>query len=743
MLAHPKLLVSLLTCLLCTGALRAGPTVSFRNEVMAVLSKAGCNMGTCHGNQNGKNGFKLSLRGQDPAFDLASLTRDTLARRTNPHQPAQSLLLLKATGQAPHEGGKRFAVDSPEYQILSRWIEGGLRDDAGSVPRLTGLSVSPSTKVLLAPADSVKLEVSARFSDGSTRDVTGLACFDLSGPIAVEPGGVVRRSPDAHPGVVEGVVLVRYLHRQAPAQLAFVPERAGFTWKPVPENNYVDRHVFAKLKMLRTQPAELCSDSEFLRRAYLDTIGLLPTPEETRAFLADTQADKRAKLIDTLLARPEFADFWALKWADLLRVEEKTLDFKGVQAFHHWLRDSIAAGKPLNELARAVLSAQGNTYAHPPAGFYRALRQPDVRAETAAQVFLGVRLQCAKCHNHPFDRWTQDDYHGLTAFFARIQYRVLSNNRADRLDTHEFDGEQVVYQDRDSEWLHPRDGEAVAPKFLLEDKGQAPRGDRLELFADWVAEPKNPLFARAQANRIWFHLMGRGIVEPNDDFRASNPPVNGPLLDELARDLRAHRFDLRHLVRTIMQSRTYQLSSIPNESNREDESNFSHAQVRPLQAEQVLDAISSVTGVSVKFNGYPLGTRATQLPGVGSVSRRGPDATPGEKFLKLFGKPDRQLSCECARGSDTTLGQAFQLISGELPNELLREPDNRIGQLLRARQTNAQLVAEFYAAALSRLPSEREAKAAVAYLDRARDRRAALEDLVWGLLNSKEFLLRR
>jgi hypothetical protein len=650
---------------------------------------------------------------------------------------------LKATGQAPHEGGKRFAVAAPEYRILSRWIEAGLRDDVATAPRLTGLTVSPASKVLIAPADSAQLEVTARFSDGSTRNVTGLASFDISGSIVVERRGNVRRSEDAHPGVVEGVVLVRYLHRQSPAQLAFVPERPGFAWKPVPENNYVDRHVFAKLKMLRTQPAELCGDSEFLRRAYLDAIGLLPTAKETRAFLADTRADKRARLIDELLARPEFADFWALKWADLLRVEEKTLDFKGVQAFHHWIRDSIAAGKPLNELAREVLSAQGNTYAHPPAGFYRALRQPDARAETAAQVFLGVRLQCAKCHNHPFDRWTQDDYHGLTAFFARIQYRVLTNNRADRLDSHEFDGEQVVYQDRDGEWLHPRHGAAVLPKFLLEDKGRAASDDRLKLFADWVAEPSNPLFARAQANRIWFHLLGRGIVEPNDDFRASNPPANAPLLDELARDLREHRFDLRHLVRTIMLSRTYQLSASPGSTNREDETNFSRALVRPLQAEQLLDAIARVTGVPVKFNGYPLGTRATQLPGVGSVNRRGPEATAGEKFLKLFGKPDRLLSCECARGSDTTLGQAFQLISGELPNELLHESDNRIGKLLAARHANAQIVDEFYAAALSRLPSARESQAAVAYLDGAKDRRAVIEDLVWGLLNSKEFLLRR
>ncbi len=712
--------------------------VSFRNDVMAVLSKGGCNMGACHGNQNGKGGFKLSLRGQDPAADFAALTRDALGRRTDPHRPAESLILLKPTAAVPHEGGRRFGPDAPEYDILRRWVAAGTPADPADTPRLKSLTVTPEEVFAVEPTDRVRLRVRATFDDGSTRDVTRLAVYETSSPTtAVAAGGEAQRL-----GFGETAILVRYLDRQATVRLAWVPERKGFAWRDVPEANYVDRYVFAKLRALRMRPSELCSDGVFLRRAYLDTLGVLPTADEARAFLADRDPAKRQRVIDRLLRRPEFAEFWALKWSDLLRNEEKVLDRKGVAVFHEWLRQSIEDGKPLNELARDLIAARGSTYADPPANFYRALRDPSARAEAVAQVFLGIRLQCARCHNHPFDRWTQDDYYGLAAFFPRVQYRIVENNRRDKLDTHEFDGEQVVWLARQGEVTHPRTGAAVRPR-LLGDREIDGESDRLQALADWVARPDNPFFARAQVNRVWYHLTGRGLVDPNDDFRASNPPVNGPLLDALTADFVAHRFDLRHLVRTILTSRTYQLSAVPNETNRDDETNFSHALVRGLQAEQLLDALSQVTGVPVKFTGYPEGTRAGELPGVRVSRGRGAASTEGERFLRTFGKPERSLTCECERSEDTTLGQAFQMVSGELLQGMLSEPDNRLGRLLQSGRPDGAVVEELYLAALCRPPTEKERAAAAALLGRVKDRRAALEDLAWGLLNAKEFLLRR
>jgi hypothetical protein len=720
----------------------AGPAsaqgVSFRNDVMAVLSKGGCNMGACHGNQNGKGGLKLSLRGENPGADFAALTRDALARRTDPHRPADSLILLKATAAVPHEGGKRFGADAPEYDLLRRWIAAGTPADPDDAPRLTALTVTPGEAFVIEPDDRVRLRVRATFDDGSTRDVTRLAVYEPSNPATVvSADGEARRQAFG-----ETAVLVRYLDRQATVRLAWVPQHKGFTWRDVPEANYVDHHVFAKLRALRMRPSDLCSDSVFLRRALLDTLGVLPTAEETRAFLADSDPAKRRRLIDRLLTRPEFADFWALKWSDLLRSEEKVLDRKGVTVFHGWVRRAIADGRPLNEFARDLLAARGSTYADPPANFYRALRDPQARAEAVAQVFLGVRLQCARCHNHPFDRWTQDDYYGLAAFFPRVQYRVLENNRRDRLDTHEFDGEQVVWLAREGEVTHPRTGAVVRPRLpgSAEVDGES---DRTQKLADWLARPDNPFFARAQANRVWYHLMGRGLVDPNDDFRASNPPTNGPLLDALTEDFVAHRFELRHLVRTILNSRTYQLTSVPNDSNREDETNFSHALVRGLQAEQLLDALGQVTGAPARFAGHPEGTRAGQLPGVRLSRPRDQAASDAERFLQVFGKPVRSLTCECERSEDTTLGQAFQMVSGELLQGMLSEPENRLGRLLKSGRSDRAIVEELYLAALCRPPAEKERAAAEGLLARAKDRRAALEDLTWGLLNAKEFLLRR
>ncbi|MBX6315840.1 MAG: DUF1549 domain-containing protein, partial [Isosphaeraceae bacterium] len=435
--------------------------VSYRLDVCALLSKAGCNMGTCHGNLNGKGGFRLSLRGDDARFDFDALTRDAFGRRIDRQRAEESLIVRKPTGRLPHEGGLRFPPGSFEERILLGWITAGATDDEATAPRLTRLTVFPSERLLTAPGLAQQLVVTAEFADGSHRDVTRQAAYDVSDPTraAVDPDGRVTAT-----GPGEITVAVRYLDGRGISRLAFLHDRPAFVWKGPEPNNLIDTHVFAKLRALKINPSELAGDAVFLRRAYLDAIGLLPTPEEVRAFLADTDPEKRSKLVDRLLERPEFADFWALKWADLLRNEEKTMGEKGVWIFQRWLRDQIAADLPLDEFARRIISARGSTWRNPPASFYRTNRDPQTAAETFGQVFLGVRLQCARCHNHPFDVWTQDDYYHLAAYFANISRKEINNFRRDSLDKHEINGDEVVYLDGRPQIVQPRSGEMMDPK---------------------------------------------------------------------------------------------------------------------------------------------------------------------------------------------------------------------------------------------------------------------------------------
>ncbi len=719
----------------------AAGEVSFERDVLPVLTRAGCNAGACHGNLNGKGGLKLSLKAEDAPADFAALTRDMLARRTDPIRPDESLILKKATAQVSHEGGARFAQNSAEYAILREWVARGAKFDAPGGPTLAKLVVTPASKILVDPADRFRVSATAHFSDGRTRDVTALAAFEFTqvGVAKINPDGEVIRE---QPGEV--VLLVRYLSQVEPVRIVFLPDR------PVPEmgaavvNNKIDEFVFAQLKELRLRPADLAPDHVFLRRAYLDAIGLLPTPDEARAFLASSDPKKRERLIDSLLARPEFAEYWAQKWADLLRNEEKALDRKGVAVFYRWIAAQFAVDRPLNEFARDILAARGSTYENPPANFWRAIRDPLQRSESVAQVFLGIRVGCARCHNHPFDRWTIDDYYGFAALFARIDYRVLENKRRDDLDKHEFVGEQIVWQNRTGEMPNPRTKHSAKPRFLGAPTPDLGEGDRLQAVADWIAAPDNPFFARAQVNRIWLHLMGRGLVDPNDDFRATNPPTNPELLDWLARDFAAGGFRLKRMVKVIMLSRTYQLSATTRDrSTMADDLHHSHAAVQPLEAEQLLDALAQVTGVPVQFRGYPLGMRANQIPAPPQTGRRFGGEGMGEKFLKTFGKPERLLTCECERNDDPGLLQAFQLITGDLMNSLVRDPDNRLGKMLSAGKSDAEMLEEFYLAALGRPPTATESKKLLTLLAPAKDRRAAWEDVLWALLNSKEFLLRR
>jgi hypothetical protein len=707
---------------------------------MSVLSKAGCNMGTCHGNKNGKGGFKLSLRGQDPEVDYVTLTRELFGRRVNLLQPDQSLLLLKPTTQVAHEGGLRFRADSEEYRVLRDWMAQNTPGDVATAPRPVRLEVTPGEQTLVEPATRVQLRVRATFSDGGSRDLTTRAVYELNN----------RNARVNHDGEVEFVsfgettVLVRYLNLQEPVQLAFVPARPDFAWKKTPANNYIDDHIFAKLRTLRMNPSELCTDQVFVRRAYLDLLGLLPTPAEAQSFLADKKTGKRAKLVDQLIERPEFADFWALKWADLLRNEAHSLDPKGVQNFHHWIREGVAANKPLDQFVRELLTTRGSTYANPAANFFRPNRDPFTRSKAAAQVFLGTRLQCAECHNHPFDRWTQDDYYDWAGLFARVDYKVIENKREIGSDKHEWKGEQIVFTRREGSVNNPRTGKPAQPRFLgLGGTALNDEQDHLEALAAWLTAPANAQFARVQVNRIWFHLLGRGLVDPTDDFRATNPASHPALLDALAKDFVKHKFDVRYLVRLIMNARTYQLASEPNVTNAADEANFSHTLVRRLGAEQMLDCQSQAAGVPLKFAGFPAGMRAAQLPGVRPESKGKRRANQLDQFLELFGKPPRLLTSDSERNCECNLSQAFQLVSGPAANDLLAEKENRITRLLADGKSSRETLDELFWTTLTRPPTGEESKKLLELLDSASDRRAELEDILWGLMNSKEFVFRR
>jgi len=714
---------------------------SFRNDVMAVLSRAGCNLGTCHGNANGKGGFGLSLRGQQPADDYRTLTRQLGSRRLSLVAPESSLLLLKATMEIPHQGGRRFLPDSLEYRILRDWIGAGMLRDEETASRLTELIATPAHATLYAPDVSIPLRVTARFSDGSQRDVTSLTVFESSALfVSISRSGIATAE---HAG--QTVISARYLDQQVPIRLEFVPQRPDFVSTAPQPSGFVDKAVFAQLKRLHINPSVVCDDTTFVRRVHLDVTGLLPTAEKARDFVMSNQPDKRARLIDELLASPGFIDLQALRWADLLRVEEKTLDQKGIAAFHGWIKQSFEKGKPLTDLAGELLESRGSTYTVPATNFYRSLRTPSARAEAAAQLFLGIRLQCAKCHNHPFDRWTQQDYYDWSNFFARIDYKVIENKRRDKYDKHEFVGEQIVQIKTEGDVRNPHTDSVAGLRFPGESGPveTAADRDRLQLAAAWIRSPENSQFTATQANRIWYQLMGQGVVEPVDDFRITNPPVNPELLMALQKAFVAGGCRVRPLMREILNSRTYQLSSTPNTTNRNDAGLFARTEPRRLTAEQTLDAVCQVLGVSAEFGNQKAGTKAVQIVGVRNGGHRYSPPESGDRFLALFGKPGRQLTCECERTGDTTLAQTFELVSGQIINEFLRHDKGRIEAAARQNSSDQDFLETLYWSAVCRAPSAEETDAAQKHIAASSDRRRALEDIAWAVLNSNEFLLRR
>jgi hypothetical protein len=631
--------------------------VPFHEGVLAALSRQGCSAGACHGSPTGKGGFRLSLRGFDPVLDEQTLIREDFGRRVNPHDPEASLLLLKPLMAVSHGGGQKLRKTDPAYAILRDWIAQGARpDSAGAVASLK-IEVQPKEAELRHPAWSQPLRVVGHFSDGSTRDLTHLAVFSSSDESVadVSADGLVTGTSRG-----EATILARYLDHIDTASFLLHEEVPGFAWTEPPHHNFIDEHALAKLKKLQLAPAERSNDNEFIRRVTLDTLGLLPTRAEVEAFAADTSPEKRNELIDRLLARPEFAEQLAQRWADVLRVKSGRLGSAGAHKLHRWLVASMERNMPYDELVRTLLTAEGSTLANPPAGFYRAATDTNECAEATAQLFLAARIQCAKCHNHPFDRWSQDQYHGLGAFFARVQRKTTS-----------VEGETLIFAAASGETVQPRTGKVVPPGVPGKTEF-ADEPDRRAALATWLASPDNRLFAKVGANRIWGWLFGRGIVEPVDDLRDSNPPANAELLDALATEFARSGFDQKHLVRTILRSRTYQLSSRAAGQTDRHAKYFAVYPARVLPAEQLVDAISQVTGASDDYPGLPAGTRAGQLPS--------PEL--GGHMLKVFGQPGRDTVCACERSNEPKLSQPLLLLNGAALTTKLADRRGRLAKHL-------------------------------------------------------------
>jgi hypothetical protein len=697
------------------------PPVSFVREVMPVMSRVGCNAGLCHGSAKGKNGFKLSLRGYDPDFDHHALIDDVSGRRFNRSDPAQSLMLLKPTGAVPHRGGVLFTSSSPYYVLLKRWISEGAKTDADSVKRVSSLEVLPTVPNVTLPGMTQKMLVIAHYPDGKTRDVTREAVFTSSLP------EVATMTTDGTVSAVrrgEAACLVRYEGAYAANNITVLGDRSGYKWAAVPENSYIDRLVDKKLQKVRAQASGLCDDATFVRRAYLDLTGLLPTPEATRAYLEDKtpSTQKREQLTDMLLASDAFNERWTNKWSDLLDSNSKFLGDAGVRKFRNWIRASVAENKPYNKFVRELITASGDANLNPSANYMRVVRDTSTATENVTQLFLGVRFSCAKCHDHPFERWTQNQYYQFGAFFAQVGYKPGAP------------GTEVVFNKGAGEVMHPKTGLAVLPAVPVGRLATLKTEDRRQEFADWLTSKQNPFFSRAYVNRLWSYFLGKGIIDPVDDIRASNPATNPELLEALNTDFVQHGFDTRHIMRTIVLSRTYQSELRSNRWNADDHINFSHAAPRRLEAEQLYDALHQATGSTVQFAGLPAGTTAEELPDAKAA---------GDGFLDLFGKPVRETPCECERSSTVSLGQALNLINGPTLSDSVAAPTGRIAQLLKTNPTDEKVVEEIFLSTLSRFPTAKEKQTSLATLHVSANRGEGAEDLMWALLNSPAFLFNR
>ncbi len=689
---------------------------NFENDIVPILSKFGCNTSGCHGKAEGQNGFKLSVFGFDPPADYAALTQEGRGRRVVPTLPERSLLLAKASGSIPHGGGVRIFRGTDEYRTLHEWIAAGLPFGSPADPHVVSVAVTPRERELQI-GEKQPLRVTATYSDGKTLDVTRHARFQTNneGLAAVDETGMVTAGNV--PGDV--AVMASYLG-EVDVFRALIPRPERIDNYPtLPEANFIDGLVYAKLRKLHELPSPQAGDSDFLRRIFLDVIGTLPTADETRAFLKDEHSDRRARLVERLLARPEFADLWALKWSDVLRVDRQVLGHKQAYEYYRWIRDSLAANVPYDRFCREIVAAEGPLSESPAASFYKVVSKPGEMGGTLSQVFLGMRIDCAQCHHHPFDRWSQTDYFGMQAFFTQVSFQAAK-------------GVESLVAGNSAPTTHPRTGEPVFAHALSTNVPPAePAGDRRKLLADWMTSPDNPWFARNLVNRVWAHFLGRGIVEPVDDVRLTNPPTNPELLDALARNFVESRFDFKQLIRTITASRVYQASATPNATNQNDDQNYARALLRPVEAEVLLDAVCQTTGVAEKFQGMPSGCRAIQLW----------DSQTPHYFLKLFGRPTRTTACECERTKEPSVAQVLHILNSSELHAKLSHAGGRIARLSATLGDNGALAEELYLTFYSRMPTESERRATVAYLTARREnRRQAAEDIAWSMLNTTEFV---
>lgn len=690
--------------------------ISFKLDVMPIFLRNGCNQGGCHGAARGKDGFRLSLFGFDPDGDHYRLTRELNGRRINLAIPEESLLVEKSIGKVPHTGGQKFAVGEQYYNDLVRWVDAGGPQDPAGIATPVSVDLFPKTALLDGKGSTQQLIVRAKYSDGSERDVTSLALFlssnDSSGKVS--PNGLVTAGDRG-----EAFVMARFSTFTVGVPFIVLPKDLKFSFPTTPEKNYIDTLVNAKLKNLRIAPSAICSDEVFLRRIFIDLTGMLPSVEEYKTFMANKSADKREQLVKELMERKEFSELWVLKWAELLQIRSSNqVSYKATLLYYNWLQDRIARNVPLNQWVQELLGANGGTFNNPVTNYYQ--NETDILkvTENVAQVFMGMRIQCAQCHNHPFDRWTMDDYYGFAAFFTQIGRKRTDDPR-----------ELVVFNSGSGEINHPLGGRRMAPKYLGGEVPDVVGKDRRALMAEWLASPKNPYFATNLSNMVWTHFFGLGIINEVDDVRVSNPPSNSELLEELGKKFTEYNYDFKRLVKDIVLSNSYQLSTQTNSSNESDTKNFSHSSIRRIKAETFLDCISQVTETKNKFPGLPLGARAVQIA----------DGQVSNYFLTTFGRATRESVCSCEVKLDPTLSQSLHLINGDATTQRITQ-GNLIGKLLKEKKTPEEILDEIYVRCLSRMPSADEKTKVLALVNAEKDKKQVLEDAFWAVLNTREYM---
>ncbi|MDA1016519.1 MAG: DUF1549 domain-containing protein [Planctomycetota bacterium] len=694
--------------------------ISFKLDVMPVFMKAGCNTGSCHGAARGKDGFRLSLFGFDPDGDHYRLTREIPGRRINLAIPQDSLVIEKSVGRVPHTGGGRFDADSELNQTLIRWLEAGAPADQGEVPKVQSVEIYPQGAVMDGEGTTQQLTVRAQYSDGTNRDVTSLAYFMTSNDTSAEitQKGIVTAGARG-----EAFIMARFETHTVGQRFIVLPKGLKYEDPKTPENNYVDTLVHKKLNKLRIIPSEVCTDEEFLRRATIDITGKLPLPTEFAAFAADKDPKKREKLVDELLNRKEFVELWVMKWAELLQIRtvNNRVSYKAMLRYYNWLQEKVATNTSMDVMVQELLGAKGGVFASPATNYYQNETETLKVSENVAQVFMGMRIQCAQCHNHPFDRWTMDDYYSFAAFFSQIGRKGGEDPR-----------EQIIFNRGSGEVNHPIGNRVMTPKFLGGEVPDVKGKDRREVMAKWLASADNPYFATNLANIVWAHFFGKGIIDEVDDVRASNPPSNSELLTELGSRFTDYKYDFKKLVRDICVSRTYQLSTKTNESNATDHRNFAHMELRRMRAEVLLDCINQVCDTKDKFQGLPTGARAIQIA----------DGNTSTYFLQTFGRASRESVCSCEVKMEPNLSQALHMLNGGTANGKILQ-GNVVGKLIAESKTPQQIIEHLYIACFSRKPTQKESDGLSGIVQAEKEpakQKEILEDIMWSLLNSREFI---